>query len=308
MARTITVSGRTIEISNPDKVLFPEDGITKRDLIDYYQRISERMLPHIRGRPLTLVRYPNGIRRPGFFQKDVSDYFPSWLERVRVKKEGGYVTHPLCDSAAGLAYLANQATITLHVWMSRVGKLHNPDLLVLDIDPPGADFGKVRSTARLAKALLEELGLRPYVQTTGSRGLHVAVALDGRATYPRVRAFSRDAARVLALADPLSLTTEERKKKREERVFLDTGRNAYAQTIAAPYTVRALPGAPVATPLDWSELGKGDSQRFNMRNIFRRLGRKGDPWDGMWSRPCSITEARRRLDAMLPAKGRRQSG
>ncbi len=301
MTNRITIDGRTIEISNPAKLLFPGDGITKAEIVDYYQRIAARMLPHIRGRPVTMVRYPDGILSGGFFQKEISDYFPEWIGRVKVTKEGGSVTHPLCDTAAGLVYLANQATVTLHVWLSRVGRLHNPDIMVFDMDPAAEDFAAARAAARRARDLLEELALTPYIQTTGSRGLHVVVPLDGAADFRTVRAFCRDVARLLADRGPDTLTTEQRKAKRMRRLFLDTGRNAYAQTFAAPYTVRAKPGAPVAAPLDWSELGKGDSQRYNIRNIFRRLGRKDDPWEGMWRDTRGLAEARKRLNGILRA-------
>jgi bifunctional non-homologous end joining protein LigD len=307
MAR-VTINGKTLELSNEDKVLFPEDGITKGEIIDYYQRIAERMLPHIRSRPVTMIRFPDGIGRPGFYQKDVSDYFPAWLKRVTVaRKEGGTTTYPLCNDGASLAYLANQAAVSIHVWLSRAGQLHHPDLMVFDMDPPGGDFAAARAAARAARALLRELGLVPFVQTTGSRGLHVVVPLDGKSSFTEVRQFSQAVARLLAARRPEQLTTEHRKNKRGDRLFIDTGRNAYAQTFAAPYTVRPRPGAPVAAPLDWSELGKGDSQRYNIRNIFRRLGRKDDPWESMWKRRCSLQEPMRRLKAMTSGKTARGS-
>ena len=288
-------------VSNPDKVLFPDDGVTKAELISYYLRIAPVMLPHVRGRPLTLVRYPKGIRQQGFFQKGVSDYFPGWIGRVEVTKEDGTVIHPLADDAATLAYLANQAAVTLHVWTSRVPRLDYPDVVVFDMDPGAGGFASVRAAARLTRALLTELGLAPYVQTTGSRGLHVVAPLDASAGFEEVRAFARDAADLLASKAPARFTTEVRKAKRADRLFIDTGRNAYAQTFAAPYTVRPRPGAPIAAPIDWAEVGRIQPQSFTIRNVFRRLARKVDPWADIWSQARPLAPARRRLDAMLGA-------
>jgi bifunctional non-homologous end joining protein LigD len=297
MARAgIRVDGRDVDISNPDKVLFPEDGITKAELVGYYRRIADFMLPHIRGRPLTLIRHPDGIRKQGFFQKSVSDYFPEWIERVTVEKEDGTVTHPLAADAATLAYLANQAAITLHVWTSRAPDLDRPDVVVFDLDPANADFTLVRRAARDVRAVLEDLGLTPYIQTTGSRGLHVVTPVTPSLEFEPVHAFAERVAEVVAGRADHLYTTHKRKAKREGRLFLDTGRNAYAQTFAAPYTVRTKPGAPVATPFEWGELSGVTPRKWTVRNVFRRLGRKGDSWAGMEERAGDLEAAVRRLD------------
>src|SRR5215210_3583661 len=174
----IRVDRQEITISRPEKVLFPEDGITKGDLIEYYARIAPRMLPHLQDRPLTLERYPNGINTKRFFQKEVSSYFPKWIRTVTVKKVGGTVTHILCNDTATLVYIANQACVTPHIFLSRADKLEVPDQLVFDLDPQGDDFEVVRTTALSFKQLLEELALPAFVKTTGSRGLHVVVPLQ----------------------------------------------------------------------------------------------------------------------------------
>ena len=291
----------TVETSNEEKLFFPDEKITKGDLINYYQEIADKMVPYLKERPLVMKRYPDGIKGESFFQKEIGDYFPDWIERVKVKKKGGTVTHVQCDNAATLVYLANQACIELHPWLSRSDKLHYPDQLIIDLDPSGDDFSQAVFGARVLKELFDELDLKAFLKTTGSRGLHVLVPLNRRANFDKVREFAQDAAKLLAQRHSDKLTIEARKAKRRGRLLIDTARNAYAQTAVAPYAVRAKPGAPVATPLDWDEIGnkKLNSQSYNVRNIFRRLGRKTDPWKDLPRLGRSLKEARRRLDAIL---------
>ena len=291
----------TVETSNEEKLFFPDENITKDDLINYYQEIADKMVPYLKERPLVMKRYPDGINGESFFQKEIGDYFPDWIERVKVKKKGGTVTHVQCDNAATLVYLANQACIELHPWLSRSDKLHYPDQLIIDLDPSGDDFSQAVFGARVLKELFDELDLKAFLKTTGSRGLHVLVPLNRRANFDKVREFAQDTAKLLAQRHSDKLTIEARKAKRRGRLLIDTARNAYAQTAVAPYAVRAKPGAPVATPLDWDELGnkKLNSQSYNVRNIFRRLGRKTDPWKDLPRLGRSLKEARRRLDAIL---------
>lgn len=287
----------TVEVSNPDKVLFPDDGITKSDLIAYYQDVAEIMLPHVRDRPLMMHRFPDGIVAEGFYQKEIGNYFPDWIDRIEVSKEGGTTVHVVCRNAATLAYLANQACISPHVWLSRVDRLTHPDQFVFDLDPPVGDFEPVRFAARQLKALLDELELPTFVKTTGSRGLHVIVPLDRSGDFDEVRRFARETAALLADREPKQLTVEQRKEKRKGRLFLDTGRNAYAQTAVAPYAVRPLAGAPVATPLDWKELGDKDldAQSYTMENIRRRLAQKEDPWRELRQHAVGLRGPRERL-------------
>ena len=294
----LEADGRAVEVSSPDKVLFPKDGITKADLADYYARVAGTMLPHLKGRPISMLRYPDGIDGESFFQKDVPDYFPAWIRRAKVEKEGGTLEMMIAEEPAALVYLAGQACITPHVWLSRIDRPQRPDRLIFDFDPPGDDFGPVREAARRMRDLLEELGLAPFVMTTGSRGLHVTVPLDRSADFDQVRAFARDCAELLVARRPDHLTVEHRKAKRGRRVYVDTGRNAYAQTGVAPYAVRALPGAPVATPLDWSELGRATPRSTTLANLFRRLGRKDDPWAGIDRRAQPLSKAAKRLERM----------
>src|SRR3954454_9623600 len=296
-AGVLRVDGREIEISRPEKVLFPEDGITKGDLIEYYARVAPHMLPHLRDRPLTLERYPNGIGTKRFFQKEVSSYFPKWLRTVTVPKVGGTVTHVVCNDTATLVYIANQACVTPHIFLSRTDKLDVPDQLVFDLDPQGDDFEVVKATALDFKQLLDELELPAFLKTTGSRGLHVVVPLQRREPYDKVRALGRDVAGIIVSRAPRARTMEQLKANRGNRIFIDTNRNGYAQLVAPAYAVRARKGAPVSVPLAWSELNNR-SLRPNgttIRNIFERLESIEDPWANFWRSGVSLTKARRKL-------------
>jgi bifunctional non-homologous end joining protein LigD len=293
---------RVVNLTRPDKVLFPGDGIRKQDVIDYYEHIAGIMLPHIKDRPLMLQRFPNGIGGNGFYQKNIAFYFPDWIKRVSVKKTGGTVTHVVCNDVATLVYLANLACITPHMWLSRIPKLSNPDLLIFDLDPPGEDFGAVRRTAVALRELLESIGLKSFPMTTGSRGLHVTVVLNRDADFDHVRSFARSVAQLLSSRHPDHATVAARKNQRGGRVYIDVMRNGYAQTAVAPYALRAKPGAPVATPLDWDELSdkRLHSQRFTLQNIFRRIERDGDPWKSISRHPQGIDQAQKRLQKLTP--------
>ncbi|MGH2694917.1 MAG: DNA polymerase domain-containing protein, partial [Actinomycetota bacterium] len=240
----------------------------------------------------------------GFYHKDAPKHFPAWIERSSVKKKGGTVVHVVCNNAATLVYLANQGCLTLHQWLSRKDRIHNPDLMIFDLDPPGDDFRLVKDVARELRKLLTTLGLAPYLKTTGGKGLHVAVPLDRRADFDEVRTFARDVASLLAAGDPQNLTTEVRKEKRRRRLFLDVGRNAYAQHAVAPYSLRPRPGAPIATPLEWDELeGRARPSTFTIKTVLDRVSEGLDPWRGMTRRAKSLGEPRRRLDRLLSDEG-----
>ncbi|MFF8261455.1 non-homologous end-joining DNA ligase [Streptomyces virginiae] len=288
---------RTVTINRPEKTLFPEDGITKADLAAYYRRVARWMLPHLRGRPLMLERHPDGIDGPAFMQKNVPDHYPDWFHRVELPKQGGTVTYPTCDDTASLLHLADQACITPHRFLSKADRPDHPDRLVFDLDPPGEDFALVRAAAHALHELLDELELPSQVMTTGSRGLHVVVALDRRSSFDEVRSFARAAADVLAARNPDRFTTEPRKQARRGRLYLDIQRNAYAQTAVAPYALRARPGAPVAAPLAWADLDDPEltARRWTLTTVDRLL--KENPWQDP-PRPRSLGKARRLLAAM----------
>ena len=286
---------RTIRISRPDKVLFPDDGITKADLIDHYLRVADVMLPHVRGRPVSMKRYPNGIEGQAFYQKRVPDFFPDWIPRVEVRTSKGPQVHAVIGDRATLAFLADQACIEPHTWVSRVDAIDHPDLLVFDLDPSGDDVGMVRRGARAVRAMLEEAGLVPFVKTSGSKGFHVVTPLDRSADYGAVRGFADGFAEVAAARHPDLFTIEFRKANRGGLVFLDVMRNGYGSTVIPPYAVRAFPGAPVAVPIEWDELGRAEPRTFTIATLPRRLSRTGDPWKGMRRRARALGDPERRL-------------
>ncbi|NUS76279.1 MAG: ATP-dependent DNA ligase [Streptomyces sp.] len=295
---------RTVEVHRPDKVLFPGSGETKEytkgDLADYYRAVAPFMLPHLRGRPLMLERHPDGVDGPRFMQKNTPESYPDWVTRVEVPKEGGTVRHTVCDDSATLLHLADQACLTLHRWLSRVGHVERPDRLVFDLDPSdeGDDFAPVREAAELLGELLDELRLPSALMTTGSRGLHVVVPVNGHDDFDEVRAFAKDVADLLVAGHPDRFTTAARKKDRGDRLYLDIQRNAYAQTAVAPYTVRARPGAPVATPMSWSQLDDPglDARRWTIEDAVDQA--RTNPWAGVMGRGRALGPARRRLNAM----------
>ena len=291
----------TVDVTHPDRVLFPDDGITKGDLVAYYSEVAGAMLPHLRGRPLTLWRYPRGIDEKGFVQQDFADTLPDWMGQAKVKKEGGGdVVHPVADRSQAVVWLANQNCITLHTWLSHADRLEVPDRIVFDLDPSGTDFAVVRATAHAVADLLDDLGLVAYVQTTGSRGVHVVTPISGDADFDAVRSFARDVAEVVVADDPAHRTIEARKANRGDRVYLDVMRNAYAQTVVAPYAVRARRGAPVATPLEWGELDKRGlrADKFTVRDVPKRLAEQGDPWADLRRHSRSLTCPVQRLSKL----------
>ena len=296
-----------MKVSRPDKVLFPDDGITKSELAVYYESVAQPMLRHIKDRPISMQRFPDGIGKHGFFHKDVPDHFPDWVRRVEVPKKNGTVTHALICDARTLVYLADQASITPHVWLSRADKLKQPDRLVFDLDPSSGNFADVRRAARSIGELVQELGLSPFAMTTGSRGVHVWIPLRRQAGFDDVRRFARDLAQVMVDRAPEALTLEARKEKRGGRILIDVMRNGYAQTAVPPYAVRARPTTPVATPLRWQELSDSSLRpdKFTLRNLDRRLARVGDPWAEIARHARGLDRPRKRLNKLLtePERG-----
>jgi bifunctional non-homologous end joining protein LigD len=292
----------SVEITHPDKLLFPDDGISKGDLAAYYERVAGWMLPHVLDRPVSMQRFPDGIAQKGFFHKDAPDHFPNWIRRVEVPKAGGSVTHVLITNADTLVYLVGQNTITPHVWLSRADRPRQPDRIVFDLDPPpDTEFTAIRRAARATGELLQELGLSPFAQVTGSKGIHVWAPLRRRAHVEEVKDFALRAAEVLSARHPDELTTEFRKNKRDGRILVDVLRNGYAQTTVPPYAVRPRPGAPVATPIEWEELSDSRLRpdRWTIASVLRRLNAKGDPWADMHSYARGISRARKRVDSLL---------
>lgn len=284
-------------ITHPEKVLFPADGITKGELAAYYERIAPVMLPHIKGRPVTMERFHRGIGEKGFFQKDVSKGFPAWLERVEVPKKDGTVHHPLANDARSLVWMANQNSITPHVWTSRVPHLYQPDICVFDLDPLQDEPKVLRAAALGLRELLTELGLTSWVKTSGSKGFHVVVPVDCRSDFGEVARFAHRVGAEMVRRDPEHLTQEFSKADRGGRILVDTARNGYSATFAAAYAVRAKDGAPVSAPCTWAEVESGAAgpQTFKLRDMERRVERVGDLWADMLKEGCALDEAIGRL-------------
>lgn len=298
---------REIEISSRDKVFFPDAGLTKGDMIDYYAEVADVMVAHTRHYGVNMHRYPDGIEGKEFYQKDAPDYFPDWIERIEFprREKGGSFQAPVIKDAATLVYLANQGVLAHHLYLSRTGDLERPDRMIYDLDPPEdtTDFSATRTAALELKALFEELDMTPFVQTTGSKGYHVIVPLDRSAGFDEVRQFARDVALLLVRRKPDAYTLEQRKAKRGRRIFLDYLRNAYGATAIAPYSLRARPGAPAATPLDWDEIEDGtDPQDWTLKSIPRRLSQRDDPWQGLHRHGVKAMSRRDALDTLLEAE------
>ena len=283
---TLRAGRRRVRLSNPDKQLFPADGITKADLAAYFLAVAPAMASHMKERPLNLWRWNAGIERDVVIQQALPGGAPDWIRRVTVpRRRGGDVTHAVGGEPATLVWLAQVNCITPHVWASRADRPDRPDRLVFDLDPPDEDpdahFPAIRAGALALGDVLRELGLEPFAMTSGSRGLHVVAPLRRRAHADVVRETAGAIAELVAARRPEELTTAWRKAKRGGRVLVDTARNTYAQTTVAPYAVRALPGAPVATPLAWGELEDPElhPRRFTLSGVPERLEQRGDPWE-----------------------------
>jgi bifunctional non-homologous end joining protein LigD len=292
----IRAGRRTVDISRPQKALFP-CGITKSDLAHYYEQVAEPMLRHIADRPLNLERYPDGIEGHRIIQQHSSSHFPDWIARVSVGKQKGSVEHVVATEPATLVYLAGQAAITLHAWLSRRDRLYRPDRFIIDLDPSVDDPGRVRRAALMIGELLREIGLQPWAMTTGSRGYHLVVPLQRRADYDEVREFAGDFGALAVARDPRAFTLEQRKANRGDRILIDLMRNGYAHTSVAAYSVRPRPEAPVATPLHWEELAERRTRadRWTLRTVVKRLERDGDPWEDIAANAQTLGPARRRL-------------
>jgi bifunctional non-homologous end joining protein LigD len=285
-------------ISHPEKILFPGDGITKGELASYYEMIAPVMLPHLRRRPVTMERYHRGIASPGFFQKDVSKGFPDWLERVEVPKKDGTVHHPIANDTRSLLWLANQNSITIHVWPSRTPNLYNPDICIFDLDPSRDDeLEPLRAAALNLRGLLAELGLPSWIKTSGSKGFHIAVPLDGKSDFGTVARFAHAVGTLMVNRHPEELTQEFHKVDRGGRILVDTGRNGYSATYAATYTVRAKAGAPVSAPCTWEELERGEvgPRTFTLRGMDQRIADVGDLWADLLRKKRSL---RRPIDRL----------
>lgn len=300
MSVTIRAGRRTVSISRPDKVLIPP-GVTKAGLAGYYEAVAPAMLTHVARRALNYERYPDGIDGQRIFQQHAARYFPDWIARVTVPAARGTVQHVMAQDAATLVYLAGQACITFHPWLSRSDRLDRPDRLVIDLDPSAREPEQVRQAALTIGDLLRELELSPWAMTTGSRGYHVVLPLQRRVDFDAVREFARGVAELAAARRPEVFTIEQRKAKRGGKILIDIQRNAYAHTSVAPYSVRAHADAPVATPLRWEELEDKAThpRRWTVKSVPVRLEANGDPWRSLERSAQNLTRARKLLSQAL---------
>jgi len=305
-----------VVVTHPEKVLFPDSGITKGDLCAYYEAVAPVMVPHLRGRPITMERFPAGIDKKGFIQKDVSKGFPEWLARIEIgkragkdKDDAGVVHYPLVDDVRALLWMANQNSITPHVWNARLPDLHRPDLCVFDLDPSSDEPAPLRVAALAVRDLLEELGLPSYVKTSGSKGFHIVVPLDRLDEHELAFRFAQGAGAVLVKRHPALLTQEFIKADRGGRIFVDTGRNAPGATFAAAYAVRPKPGAPISAPCTWSEIEGAavGPQTFTLREMAARLREVGDLWGEIEGRACSLRAPMAALERLLTEEDWRES-
>lgn len=275
----IFTNGYTVPISHPDKVLWPGEGITKRDLVEYYQRIAPVILPYLKDRPLNLLRHPNGIDKPGFFQKDVREGLPEWVQTIELHSESRdrMVQHVICNEAATLAWLNNLGCIELNPWNSRLGRLDRPDYLVIDLDPADNTFEEVVEVALAVCQVLDGAGLPSYPKTSGSSGLHIYIPMGARYTYTEAAPLAEAIAKRVHSRLPALTSMERAVAKRPKQIYLDYLQNHQSQTLACAYCVRPKPGATVSTPLEWSEVKPGLSpKQFTITTIFDWIEKKGD--------------------------------
>lgn len=279
-----------VRVKNLDKLLWPEDGVTKRDLLGYFEAVAPALVPALRDRPLSVKRYPGGIEGPAFFQKNTPSYAPPWIPTATIWAPSARreVRYALCNSTDVLRWLADQAAIELHPWLSRVRRLEQPDLMAFDLDPPEGQFERAARLALALGRLLEELGLRGVAKTSGAKGVHVVVPLRPGPPFEEVRAAAATIARLLEARFPDLATTAIRRARRGERVFVDVGRNAAGQHMVAVYSPRARPGAPVSFPVPWDDLGRVRPQDFSLRTVPSLLQREGDRWKALRPRPQAL--------------------
>ncbi|MBE2315349.1 non-homologous end-joining DNA ligase [Solirubrobacter sp. CPCC 204708] len=283
-----------VKLTNPDKVLFPDDGITKAELRDYYSAVADVMVPHARDRPMNLWRWNKGIAADVVIQQSLPKGAPEWVARCEVpRRKGGDITHGMVNDADTLRWLAQQNCITPHVWNARCDNRDKPDRLVFDLDPSDEDFDAIRKAALAVADLLREIGLTPYAKLSGSRGIHVIAPLKRLRSADEVRAAAGALAERVAGEHPDALTTEWRKDKRDGRILVDVARNTYGQTLVAAYAVRALPGAPVSAPVTWEEVADPAlaPHAFTLRTMQERLSAVGDVWADIAEHAGTIPKA-----------------
>jgi bifunctional non-homologous end joining protein LigD len=300
---TTEIGGHTIKFSNLKKVYYPDEGYTKGDVLHYYDCVSSLIVPHLKDRPLSLKRYPNGIKEEFFFQKNTPETFPSWLrtELIDSDHNGRPIRYVFAEDRADLLYIVNLGCIDHNPWMSRSPHLENPDFVLIDLDPQECPFELIVDAALMVKRILDKIGLKGYPKTTGGDGLHVYIPVEPIYSYDETRTFAELIARLVIAERPEMFTTPRSVAKRQKnRVYFDYLQNAKSKTIAAPYVLRAYPGAPVATPLDWREVTRSlHPSQFDIRNALDRFAEKGDLFAGVLEAPQALDRAIEKLSALF---------
>lgn len=275
---TVAIKGREIQLTNLDRVLWPEQGYTKRDLVEYYAAVFHIMSPHLRQRPLVFTRYPNGIGEASFFQKNAPEYLPEWIQTFAwAGSDGRIKNYVLVEAQADLIWLANQACIEIHPWLSQTFTIENPDFIVFDLDPSEHNtLEEIVTVARLLKQLMDKLGLRVYLKTSGSKGLHIYLPIVTRYSYSQVRNFAQNIAQLICNVVPDIATIQRSLQRRGKRIYIDYLQNGLGKTICAPYSVRPRDGATVSTPIEWPELDSIRPEQFTIRTVLERFSQVGD--------------------------------
>lgn len=294
--KEIIIDGKKIMLTNLEKIYWPDDGYTKKDLIEYYSKMAKYVLPFLKDRPQSLNRFPNGIKEKNFFQKDMKN-LPAWVKTLNIyaESEGKNINYMLCQNEADLIYMANLGCIEINVWNSRKNNLENPDYMVFDIDPQNLPFSEAVKVAKEAKKILDKLQLSSFCKTSGQRGLHILVPLKDKYSYVQVRQFAQLVSILINKKLPMITSLERKPHLRKNKVYLDYLQNKKGQTMASAYCLRPKPGAPVSTPLLWSELTSGlNPKKFNIKTILKRIKKTGNPWQDFFK-----SEKRADLDRAL---------
>jgi len=294
---------KTVNLTSPDRVLYPEDGVTKGDLFEYYKQVGPAIVPHLKDRPFTMKRYPHGITEQAFFQKQAPRGMPDWIPTRQFRtwpREGGsrLVDFPLMNSPEAVLWMVQMNCVDMNAWYSRADKPERPDFVLFDLDPPDGGFELAIEVAHLIRELLDELELPGYVKTSGADGIHVVAPITRRSTFKQTYAFAEGASRLLEQRHPGKVTTEWLKKKRQG-VLVDHRQNGHGKTIASVYSVRPKPGAPVSTPLRWEEVKPGIQPRdFGMKTALERIEQHGDLFAPVLEDPRPLAPAAAKLEQL----------
>jgi bifunctional non-homologous end joining protein LigD len=296
---------KTVKLTSPERVLYPEDGVTKGDLFEYYKQVGPTIVPHLKDRPFTMKRYPHGITEQAFFQKQAPKHLPDWIPTRQFRtwprgsgRESRLVDFALVNSTEAVLFMVQNNCIDMNAWYSRVDKPDRPDFVLFDLDPPEGGFELAIEVAHLIRELLDELALPGYVKTSGADGIHVVAPITRRSTFRQTYDFAEGASRLLEQRHPGKVTTEWLKKKRDG-VLVDHRQNGHGKTIASAYSVRPKPGAPVSTPLRWEELTPDVRPRdFGMTEALARIERQGDLFTPVLEDPRPLTAAAKALEKL----------